>query len=318
MTSASELFYTRRSRVGRADQDLGLDSLTPERTFPNRRHHQTTSASTHRHDLDGCDLLRRSPHLRHISHRPSHTERASARFDQGASQFVSSNPINREMSRSTSRPSLNGNERLPGAVLLARARLLERLRGVSISPNRSVYLGSVVQPSFVVVNLIDVIILPFLFHRRSGRISFGGYQEENIFGDELSLVEAGDWGAETSTGSSTRGSPFAEFTAEIERLQIMQEAKRKKPPGLTKEALDCLHLEVFNNYEIGMEAELSKAALDCSICLESFVDGDELIRLPCQHRFHSACLDPWVRSCGDCPYCRRDILVNSHKAIERT
>ncbi|KAI9181893.1 hypothetical protein LWI28_019750 [Acer negundo] len=151
MTSASELFYTRRSRVGRADQDLGLDSLTPERTFPNRRHHQTTSASTHRHDLDGCDLLRRSPHLRHISHRPSHTERASARFDQGTSQFVSSNPINREISRSTSRPSLNGNERLPGAVLLARARLLERLRGVSISPNR-----------------------------RSGRISFGGYQEENI------------------------------------------------------------------------------------------------------------------------------------------
>ncbi|KAK4847478.1 hypothetical protein QYF36_002357 [Acer negundo] len=289
MTSASELFYTRRSRVGRADQDLGLDSLTPERTFPNRRHHQTTSASTHRHDLDGCDLLRRSPHLRHISHRPSHTERASARFDQGTSQFVSSNPINREISRSTSRPSLNGNERLPGAVLLARARLLERLRGVSISPNR-----------------------------RSGRISFGGYQEENIFGDELRLVEAGDWGAETSTGSSTRGSPFAEFTSEIERLQIMQEAKRKKPPGLTKEALDCLHLEVFNNYEIGMEAELPKAALDCSICLESFVDGDELIRLPCQHRFHSVCLDPWVRSCGDCPYCRRDILVNIHKAIERT
>ncbi|KAL5788126.1 hypothetical protein ACOSP7_005075 [Xanthoceras sorbifolium] len=288
MTSASELFYTRRSRVGRADSDLGLDSLTPERSFHNRRQHQSNTIA-HRHDLDGCDPLRRCPHVRHISHRPSHTERPSARFDQGTSQFVSSNPITTEVSGSTSRPSLNGNERLPGAVLLARARLLERLRGVSLSANR-----------------------------RSGHMSSGGYQGDSIFGDELRLVDAGDWGAETYTGSSTGGSPFTESTSQIETLRIMQEAKRKKPPGLTKEALDCLHLEVFRNYEIGLEAELPKAALDCSICLDSFVDGDELIRLPCQHRFHSACLDPWVRSCGDCPYCRRDIVVNSHKAIERT
>ncbi|KAH7575377.1 hypothetical protein JRO89_XS02G0094100 [Xanthoceras sorbifolium] len=105
-------------------------------------------------------------------------ERASARFDQGTSQFVSSNPITTEVSGSTSRPSLNGNARLPGAVLLARARLLERLRGVSLSANG-----------------------------RSGHISSGGYQGESIFGDELRLVDAGDWGAETYTGSSTGGSP---------------------------------------------------------------------------------------------------------------
>lgn len=278
--------------MGRAGTDLGSDnSLIPERSFHNRRHHQSNNSNntTHRHDLDGCDPLRRCPHLRHISHRPAHSERASARFDQGTSQFVASNSINAEMSGSTSRPSLNGSERLPGAVLLARARLLERLRGVSLSANR-----------------------------RSGQISSGGYRGENIFGDELRLVDAGDWGAETSTGSSIGGSPFSELTSQVDRLQLMQEAKRKKPPGLTKEALDCLHLEVFGDYEIGFEAELPKASLDCSICLESFVDRDELIRLPCQHRFHSACLDPWVRSCGDCPYCRRDIVVNSHKSLERT
>lgn len=65
-------------------------------------------------------------------------ERASVWLDQGTSQHVSSNPMNSEVSRGTSSPSWNGNERLPGTVLLARARLLERLRGVSLSENGSV------------------------------------------------------------------------------------------------------------------------------------------------------------------------------------
>ena len=66
-------------------------------------------------------------------------ERASVQPEQSTSQFVSSNSANTEYLSSTSRPGLIENEdRLPGAVLLARARLLERLRGVHLSANRSV------------------------------------------------------------------------------------------------------------------------------------------------------------------------------------
>lgn len=62
-------------------------------------------------------------------------ERASVRLDQSTSQLVSSNSANTE---NLSRPRLSENERLPGAVLLARERLLERLRGVPLSGYRSV------------------------------------------------------------------------------------------------------------------------------------------------------------------------------------
>ncbi|KAJ0076975.1 hypothetical protein Patl1_35316 [Pistacia atlantica] len=285
MTSASELFYTRRSRVGRADHGLGLDPLTPERTFHSRRHHQNNN-SNHRHDSDGCDPLRRSPHGRHLSHRPLHSERALVRPDQGSSQSVPSNTVNSAISRITSRSSLNGNDRLPGAVLLARARLLERLRGVSLSENR-----------------------------RSSRASSDNHRR-NLFDDEFRLDDAGDWGAETSAGWLTAISPFTDSTSETEGVQFVDEAKKEKPPGLTQEALGCLHMEVFSSFRIGDKEEVSKATLDCSICLESFTDGDELICLPCEHRFHSACLYPWVRSCGDCPYCRRDIVVNSQERHE--
>ncbi|XP_040938414.1 probable E3 ubiquitin-protein ligase RHY1A isoform X2 [Gossypium hirsutum] len=129
MTSASELFYTRRSRVARPDPDPGIDSSI-DRNY-NRRYHN------HRHDLDGCQHLRLSPHVRHSTSRSySLSERASMQSDQGSSRFVSINGVNAESVSSSNRQSLHSNERLPEAVLLARARLLERLRGVSVSANR--------------------------------------------------------------------------------------------------------------------------------------------------------------------------------------
>ena len=81
MTSAAELFYTRRSRLGRsADDHLGFQSLSPDRnlhTHSRRNRHNpnsNTSTSNNRQDLDGCDPLRRSaPHVRHSCHRVSHS-----------------------------------------------------------------------------------------------------------------------------------------------------------------------------------------------------------------------------------------------------
>ncbi|XP_022763484.1 probable E3 ubiquitin-protein ligase RHY1A isoform X2 [Durio zibethinus] len=264
MTGASELFYTRRSRVSRPDPDPGIGSSN-DRNY-NRRNH--LSYHNHRHDLDGFDNIRRSPH-----------ERASMQFDQGTSQFVSSYGLNADSVSSSSGQRLHSNERLPGAVLLARARLLERLRGVSVSANR-----------------------------RSSRAPSSPYhQREYLFDGDFRLADAGDWGSEISTGLSAGNSPFTDLTSQTERFQLLQETN-KKPPGLTQEALDSLAQEVFSSREVDVERKLSRESRDCSICLESFRDEDLLTRLPCGHRFHLACLDPWVRSCGDCPYCRRSIL----------
>ncbi|KAI5576940.1 hypothetical protein POPTR_009G091200v4 [Populus trichocarpa] len=281
MTSASELFYQRRSRVSRANTDLGLEPSVSDRIFYqnyNRRHHNNHN---HRHDLDGCDPLRRSPHVRHPCQRFL-SERASSRLDQGTSQFVPSNNNSTETLSSTSRPRVTVNDRLPGAVVLARARLLERLRGVSLSGNR-----------------------------QSGRAFLGIYNREYTLGDELRVVDAGDWGTDISTGLFAGGSSSDDSTLQTERLHTVQESHKKKPPGLTQDALHCLQSEVFSSVEKGIEGGVSQVSWDCSICLESFTEGDELIRLPCEHRFHSACLDPWVRTCGDCPYCRRDVVVTN-------
>lgn len=48
----------------------------------------------------------------------------------------------------------------------------------------------------------------------------------------------------------------------------------------------------------------------CSICLEDFSPADQVKSLPvCNHVFHSACIDPWLRANDICPICRTVINV---------
>jgi len=49
-------------------------------------------------------------------------------------------------------------------------------------------------------------------------------------------------------------------------------------------------------------------SLECSICLEKFVENEEIRVLPCNHKFHPVCIDPWLLNVsGTCPLCRYDL-----------
>lgn len=155
----------------------------------------------------------------------------------------------------------------------------------------------------------------FFRPRSGGRFHIFG--AEAVLDDFLGPVEARDRRTENLTGGSANGFPSTDLSSENERPGLLQEPNRK-PDGLTQEALDCLHVELFSSTEIAVKDLVSRTSLDCSICLESFVQGDELIRLPCGHRFHAVCLDPWVRVRGDCPYCRSVIVVTNQRAKSST
>ncbi|KXG23810.1 probable E3 ubiquitin-protein ligase RHY1A [Sorghum bicolor] len=81
---------------------------------------------------------------------------------------------------------------------------------------------------------------------------------------------------------------------------------------------ECMPITVFPKLASELqEAEDSEGVeasspAECSICLERCADsGDGLIQLRCRHIFHSACLDRWLRSHADCPYCRATVRVCS-------
>lgn len=57
---------------------------------------------------------------------------------------------------------------------------------------------------------------------------------------------------------------------------------------------------------------------ECPVCLEKFVAEDQLLLLPCNHRFHSNCIIPWIKTNhARCPCCRADILVGVKKDDDR-
>ena len=54
-------------------------------------------------------------------------------------------------------------------------------------------------------------------------------------------------------------------------------------------------------------SELNIPTVNCAICMEDIKVGDKIIKLRCDHIFHSACILNWVKDKNSCPYCRKAV-----------
>ncbi|EAY88970.1 hypothetical protein OsI_10456 [Oryza sativa Indica Group] len=272
MTSASELFTARRARAARLsdpdpDPDPPADALRDPHGFADRRGRRRGCRP--RRQLDAAGDVRQHLHTGAppSRRRASYTDRVLSYIDNSniGDSATRRNRLDRLMFRT--------NEQLPGAVLQAQARVLERLRGISIG-------SSVSRPS----------------------ITLDEFSATDVF----RIIDFGNRDApyEANRSSSSLAHPSSESDEERSPIDT---SSLKRSRGLSKAAFLRLQIEIFE----ASKDDNREASPECSICLDGFYDGDELIKLRCGHRFHSNCLEPWVRKCADCPYCRTNIQSRS-------
>jgi hypothetical protein len=50
----------------------------------------------------------------------------------------------------------------------------------------------------------------------------------------------------------------------------------------------------------------------CIICLSDIGQSPHCTMVPCGHRFHTMCIQPWLVQKGDCPICRSTVSCCQH------
>ncbi|XP_058755392.1 RING-H2 finger protein ATL47-like isoform X2 [Vicia villosa] len=91
--------------------------------------------------------------------------------------------------------------------------------------------------------------------------------------------------------SSSRSSEQNPRKEEESRSRI-----QKKDTGLGRKLLESAWLLRGNRFK--------KERNVCAVCLEDFHQNEEVMNLSCSHKYHSACLLPWLERHPHCPYCR--------------
>lgn len=83
-----------------------------------------------------------------------------------------------------------------------------------------------------------------------------------------------------------------------------------KPTTTSKlEEDDLLREHVVSTLE--EEAEFSC----CSICLEPYVKGDDIVELTCKHIFHDECISVWTSNNVKCPLCNFDLELGNRDLV---
>lgn len=86
-------------------------------------------------------------------------------------------------------------------------------------------------------------------------------------------------------------------------------ATRRANTAMNDESIKALPCLIYG------KSIMPQLATECVICLAEFVGGEDVRVLPsCNHGFHMACVDKWLRSHSSCPTCRHYLLDTENVA----
>ncbi|KAI3415225.1 hypothetical protein GPALN_004837 [Globodera pallida] len=82
-----------------------------------------------------------------------------------------------------------------------------------------------------------------------------------------------------------------------------------------KKILEAFHELTEQNAPI--EAPEGETKSECAVCLGNFEAGDKVRPLPpCEHIFHTECIELWLKKHNNCPLCRAEIFKISSGKVK--
>ncbi|KAL5205351.1 hypothetical protein ABZP36_033560 [Zizania latifolia] len=120
-------------------------------------------------------------------------------------------------------------------------------------------------------------------------------------------INGGGGGGGSSTAIHPRarqdnpGLSDAEFKKAMEQLkkQAYRPSNPQKTTASKRGDRGPFHTKSARSEPPPNKMEEEKA---CTICLETFLPGEQMVATPCNHIFHQECITPWGH--GNCPVCR--------------
>ncbi|XP_058785756.1 probable E3 ubiquitin-protein ligase RHG1A [Vicia villosa] len=92
-----------------------------------------------------------------------------------------------------------------------------------------------------------------------------------------------------------------------EELLALEDRMGTVSTAVTEEALsECLKR---SSYQYSDSA--SKEDIKCSICQEEYASEEEVGSLKCEHKYHMACIQQWLRLKNWCPICKASVASSS-------
>ncbi|XP_071916711.1 uncharacterized protein [Coffea arabica] len=93
-----------------------------------------------------------------------------------------------------------------------------------------------------------------------------------------------------------------------EELLALEERMGTVSTALSEEAFaKCITKSMYQTATVDVEASgcsEDEADIKCSICQEEYAVGDEIGKLGCEHGYHVACIQQWLRLKNWCPICK--------------
>ncbi|ESW15297.1 hypothetical protein PHAVU_007G061000 [Phaseolus vulgaris] len=83
--------------------------------------------------------------------------------------------------------------------------------------------------------------------------------------------------------------------------KVRESSNQKKDGGLGRKLLESSWL--LRGNKVKEERKV------CAVCLEDLGEEQHVMNLSCSHKYHSACLLPWLATHPHCPYCRTAVQL---------